>query len=96
MKFDTNTGYFRAKFTYDAAAKDSDTVLYLNREYYYVNGYELTIQKKGDAVKKINTESGRGDNYFRLNVADEVGAQDGDEITIKVFNKKIAAVEVAQ
>ena len=96
MKFDTNTGYFTAKFTYDAAAKDSDTVLYLNREYYYVNGYELTIQKKGDAVKKINTESGRGDNYFRLNVADEVGAQDGDEITIKVFNKKIAAVEVSQ
>ena len=96
MKFDTNTSYLKANFTYSESTKDSETVLYLNQEYWYINGYELVIKKNDEPVKKIDTEKNRGNNYFRINVADELGAVDGDDITITVWAKRMDAVEVTQ
>lgn len=96
MKFDTNTSYLKANFTYSESTKDSETVLYLNQEYWYINGYELVIKKNDEPAKKIDTEKNRGNNYFRINVADELGAVDGDDITITVWAKRMDAVEVTQ
>ena len=82
MKFDTETAFLDASFTFSDASKDSETSVYLNKEYWYPNGYEIFVHNKTtDQVKKMSNKR-KGDNYFNFNVVDEIGASDGDTIEI--------------
>lgn len=95
MKFDTNTAHFKAEFTFSGATKAAETSVYLNKEYWYPNGYDIYV-KNGDATPWKAHSTKFDTNYALLNVADLVGAVDGDMIQIEVYGTAAKKTEFAQ
>jgi endoglycosylceramidase len=94
MKFDTNTALLKAVFTFSEAAGSSETSVYLNKEYWYPSGYDVYVAN-GDATPvRVSSKKVDG-NYYNLNVAELVGAKEGDQISIKVYAKQVVE-EIAQ
>lgn len=68
MHFDTNTAYLNASFTYNGDSKDVETSVYLNKEYWYPNGYKVYV-KHENGTAKIYESKHVDSNYFTINVA---------------------------
>ena len=84
MHFDTNTAYLDASFTYNAESKEAETSVYLNKEYWYPNGYKVYVKREGETAKVYESKD-VSSNYFSVNVAlisDDV--KDGDKFEITV------------
>ena len=86
MFFDTNTAFLSAQFTFSDASKDSETSVYLNKEFWYPDGYQVYVSK-GRGVPKVVESRHVDGNYYNVNVSELVGAQQGDQISIKVYRK---------
>lgn len=84
MKFNTVTAHFKAKFTFADATKASETSVYLNKDYWYPNGYDVYVSNGSATPQKVHSTKVDG-NYYNINVADLVAAKDGDIITIEAY-----------
>ena len=94
MKFDTETAFLDASFTFSDASKDSETSVYLNKEYWYPSGYDVYVKKKTTSQLKKMSSKKKGDNYFNFNVVDQVAASDGDTIEINVYSNSKSSSRV--
>ena len=79
--FDTNTAFLKAVFAFSAQTKDSETVIFLNKEIWYPKGYKVYISKNSDAPTLRHSEDTE-DNYFKINVSELFSPEDGDKISI--------------
>jgi len=86
MFFDTNTAFLKTAFTYSTASKDSETVVYLNQDLWYPDGYKVYVAKGSDVPKVMDSSAAEG-NYFKINVAEVLELADGDKITITVYKR---------
>ena len=79
FKFDENNKNFEAEFTYDKKIKNP-SVIYLNKNYYYKNGYDLKIMDKNNtSIDGVEiTEEGNYINFFIDNT-------DGIEVKVNLI-----------
>lgn len=49
MFFDTNTSFLKTAFDYSSASAGSDTIVYLNQELWYPDGYQVYVTKGYEA-----------------------------------------------
>ena len=94
MKFNTSTAHFKAEFTFADSTSASETSVYLNKEYWYPNGYDVYVSNGKATPKKVHS-SKVDSNYYNVNVADLVAAKEGDVITIEAY-ASAAKTEFAQ
>lgn len=81
MTFDTETAAFKAEYIYTERAANTDTVIYLNKEYWYVNDPSVTISVNDTAVDLVGTFD---NNHYTFDVSKTTSltVKEGDKITI--------------
>ena len=87
MHFDKNTSFLKARFTFAETSAGSETSIYLNKEYWYPQGYEIYVANGSGTPTVIKSKHVDG-NYANINVAELVGAKEGDKISITVYASK--------
>lgn len=67
MFFNDETSEFLARFNYDGSIEEP-SVLYLNKELNYINGYKLEItDDKGNKIEEVELEEKGNYIYFKVN-----------------------------
>lgn len=88
MFFDTNTSFLKTAFDYSSASAGSETIVYLNQELWYPDGYQVYVTKGYEAPHVMDQSAAEG-NYFKVNVNEVLDQQlaEGDKITITVYKR---------
>lgn len=88
MTFDTTNADFTAEFTYSTESR-AYTTAYLNQEYWYTNGAQVTMTVNGAAVDPESIrvhQIGETENDFTYNIPAIAGIKDGDKVVLKAVN----------
>lgn len=81
MKFDPLSSDFKFSFKVSENCRSETTVIYLNREYYYPNGFSIKLYPSNS----MNILKQSHQNYVELLLTNNVNT--GQEITIQISSK---------
>ena len=82
MSFNVTTAYYTTTFTYNSDV-NAPTVIFVSDEYYYSNGYKMTITVEGNELNPgFYTVDSTEKNYLQIQLTD--GGLNGEDITITI------------